>query len=86
VSETQPTPHQRFAASLTETVAHLNDTVDAAMDGASGASPVEAANIAHRVLAELRSEKAAFDNDFFASIDRLERVAAGSHEPVPHEE
>jgi ElaB/YqjD/DUF883 family membrane-anchored ribosome-binding protein len=83
VSQPQPGPSQAFAESLAAATARLKKDVDEALKGARQSSPAEAANIAHNALSKLRSAKEAFDADFDASIEQLERVAAGSHEPVP---
>ena len=85
MSQPQPAPPAGFAELLAEAAAHLDAAIDATLETAKGASPAEATDIAHRALAELRSAREAFETDFDASIERLERVAAGSHEPVPHD-
>jgi hypothetical protein len=83
VSQPQPAPGASFADLLAEATARLDAAIDATMQTVSGSSPLEATDLAHRVLGQLRSAKEAFDGNFDASIERLERVAAGSHEPVP---
>jgi hypothetical protein len=85
VSQPQPAPSAGFAQLLAEAAAHLDAAIDATLESAKGGSPAEAADIAHRALADLRSAREAFETDLDASIERLERVAAGSHEPVPHD-
>ena len=85
MSQPQPAPPAGFAEFLAEAAAHLDAAIDATLETVKGASPAEATDIAHRALEELRSAREAFETDFDASIERLERVAAGSHEPVPHE-
>ncbi len=85
MSQSQTAPSAGFAEFLSEAVARLDAAIDATIQTVKAASPAEATDIAHRALEELRSAREAFETDFDASIERLERVAAGSHEPVPHD-
>ena len=84
MSEVEPTPHPAFADFLGEATARLNDAVDATLDTVREAPPPQAAAIAQQALDSLRRAKANFDDDFAASLVRLDQAASGSHEPVPH--
>jgi len=75
-----------FPEALAVAAGTLDTAIDATLKAVRETSPAEAAGIAHRALEELRSAKEAFDSNFAESIQRLERVESGSHEPVPPNE
>jgi hypothetical protein len=84
MSHVEDAPQAGFADSLGAATTRLNDTIDATLARVREASPAEASAIAQRVLDSLRSAKTDFDEDFAASLVRLDEAASGSHEPVPH--
>jgi hypothetical protein len=86
VSQPQTAPSAGFADFLAEAATRLDAAIDGTIQTVKAASPAEATEIAHKALEELRSARETFEANFGASIERLERLAAGSHEPVPHED
>ena len=83
MSQPPSAPGAGFADFLAEVTARLDAAIDATMQTVTKSTPREATDLAHQVLGGLRSAKGAFDANFDAAIARLERVASGSHEPVP---